>query len=277
MTDPRAVTAHYTRVDLLARLDLALREDGVDPAHPSLDDLAPYDQFHGRGIEATEELGRLLAPDRAERILDVGSGLGGPARVFAARHGCQVTGIDLTPEFCEVARTLTHRVGLDGKVEFHAADALLLPFADATFDAAYSMNVSMNIADKDTFYRSIHRVLKPGGRLALSEITRGPTGTVHYPTPWAATAKASFLSTRDETRRGLIAAGFDVLRIEDTTELARAYAARSRALVERGEKPPHRAVLLVHGDVARDAIANSGRALRDGATIPIEVLAKKPA
>lgn len=275
MTTARDITAHYTRVDLLARLDDALEDDGVDPQHPSLEDLAPYDQFHGRGLEATEEIGRLLRPTAGERIIDVGSGLGGPARWIAAQHGCHVSGIDLTPEFCAVARTLTQRLGLEDRVEFQAADALALPFPDATFDAAYSMNVSMNIADKDAFCRSIHRVLKPGGRLVLSEIARGATGTVGYPTPWAASAASSFLATPDETLRYLIAAGFDVLQVEDTSAQARVFAARSREAVDRGEKPPHRAVMLVHGDVARDAMANSARGLRDGATVPIEILAKK--
>jgi ubiquinone/menaquinone biosynthesis C-methylase UbiE len=275
MTTARDITAHYARVDLLSRLDAMLRDDGVDPARATLAELAPYDQFHGRGIEATEELGALLAPKAGDRILDVGSGLGGPARWLATQYGCRVTGIDLTAEFVEVARTLSRRLGLEDRVDFQAADALDLPFGAGTFDGAYSMNVSMNIADKDAFYRSIHRVLKPGAPLVLSEVARGDTGTIGFPTPWAATAASSFLSTRDATRSGLIAAGFDVVRFEETRAQALAFAARSRALVGQGGKPPHRAVILVHGDVAQAAMANSARALRDGAFVPIDVLARK--
>jgi len=275
VTTARDITAHYTRVDLLSRLDAMLRDDGVEPERATATELAPYDQFHGRGIEATEELGAALAPKAGDRILDVGSGLGGPARWLATQYGCRVTGVDLTPEFVAVARTLSRRLGLEGRVDFQTADALDLPFAAATFDGAYSMNVSMNIADKDGFYRSIHRVLKPGAPLVLSEVARGGTGTLAFPTPWAATSASSFLATSDATRNGLIAAGFDVIRFDETREQALAFAARSRALVEQGGKPPHRAVILVHGDVAQAAMANSARALRDGAFVPIEVLARK--
>lgn len=275
MTTARDITAHYTRGDLLSRLDAMLGDDGVDPTRATLAELAPYDQFHGRGIEATEELGATLAPKAGDRILDVGSGLGGPARWLATQCGCHVTGVDLTPEFVAVARTLSRRLGLEDRVDFQTADALDLPFAAATFDGAYSMNVSMNIADKDAFYRSIHRVLKPGAPLVLSEVAEGSGGTLGFPTPWAATAAASFLSTPDATRSGLIAAGFDVICFEETREQALAFAARARALVEQGGKPPHRAVILVHGDVARAAMANAARALRDGAFVPIEVLARK--
>ena len=275
MTTARDITAHYTRGDLLSRLDAMLGDDGVDPTRATLAELAPYDQFHGRGIEATEELGATLAPKAGDRILDVGSGLGGPARWLATQCGCHVTGVDLTPEFVAVARTLSRRLGLEDRVDFQTADALDLPFAAATFDGAYSMNVSMNIADKDAFYRNIHRVLKPGAPLVLSEVAEGSGGTLGFPTPWAATAAASFLSTPDATRSGLIAAGFDVICFEETREQALAFAARARALVEQGGKPPHRAVILVHGDVARAAMANAARALRDGAFVPIEVLARK--
>lgn len=275
MTTARDITAHYTRGDLLSRLDAMLGDDGVDPTRATLAELAPYDQFHGRGIEATEGLGATLAPKAGDRILDVGSGLGGPARWLATQCGCHVTGVDLTPEFVAVARTLSRRLGLEDRVDFQTADALDLPFAAATFDGAYSMNVSMNIADKDAFYRSIHRVLKPGAPLVLSEVAEGSGGTLGFPTPWAATAAASFLSTPDATRSGLIAAGFDVICFEETREQALAFAARARALVEQGGKPPHRAVILVHGDVARAAMANAARALRDGAFVPIEVLARK--
>ena len=139
-----------------------------------------------------------------DHLLDVGSGIGGPARYFARRYGCRVTGIDLTAEFCDVARALTRSVGLDGKVDFECGNALAMPFAKGTFDGAYSMNVSMNIADRAGLYREMHRVLKPGGWLMLSELAKGTGGDLDYPTPWAASADASFLSTPENTQRGLV-------------------------------------------------------------------------
>src|SRR5213594_2219429 len=164
------MSAHYSPGNLLARLNAALIDDGIDPEHPTMEALAPYDQFHGRGLEATLEIAELVEAGSADHILDIGSGIGGPARYFASRFGCRVTGIDLTPEFCDVARHLTRAVGLDDKVAFEQGDALKMPFADASFDGAYSMNVAMNIADKAGFYREIHRALKSGGWLVLSEI-----------------------------------------------------------------------------------------------------------
>jgi ubiquinone/menaquinone biosynthesis C-methylase UbiE len=273
MHSDRAVSRHYSRVDLFARLAAALVEDGVDPDHPTLEALAPYDQFHGRGIDATTEVAGLIEASASDHLLDIGSGIGGPARYFANRFGCRVTGIDLTPEFCDVARRLTRLLGLDDRVSFEVGDATAMPFPDSGFDGAYSMNVSMNIADKRGFYREIRRVLKPGARLVLSEIAKGVGGDLDYPTPWASSADTSFLSTPDDTRSGLVEEGFEVVRIDNTREEALAAGARARAMVERGEKPPHRAVVLVHGEMAGQASANTARALLDGRIVPIEVLA----
>jgi len=270
----RDITAHYSRVDILDRLAAELGSDGVAPEDWSIATLAPYDHFHGRGLEATEEVAAALAARPGMRILDAGSGIGGPARWIAHKYGCRVTGVDLTSGFVAAATALSARLGMSAVTDFEVADALQLPFSDATFDGAYSMNVAMNIADKAGFYRSLHRVLKPGSTLVLSEIARGE-GEIRYPMPWAETAAASFLSTAEETRDGLVAAGFDVLGIGDTRAKALAFGARSREIVERGGRPPHRAVILIHGDVARDAMTNSARALRDGATVPIEVVARK--
>lgn len=269
------ISAHYSRGNLLARLNAALIDDGIDPEHPTMEALAPYDQFHGRGLEATLEIAELVEAGSADHILDIGSGIGGPARYFASRFDCRVTGIDLTPEFCDVARHLTRLLNLEERVKFELGDALAMPFADASFDGAYSMNVSMNIADKDTFYREINRVLKPGGWLLLSEVAKGDGGEPNYPMPWAASARASFLSTPEETRRGLLQAGFDVVRLQSTLEEARAFGARSRAMVERGEKPPHRAVMLIHGEIASQAMANTSRGLLEARIIPIELLSRK--
>ena len=170
------VTTHYSRGDLRDHLYKALAEDGIDPGHLSIEALAPYDQFHGRGLEATVEIADQLQVEPDDHLLDIGSGIGGPARYFAHRFGCEVTGIDLTAEFCDVARDLTRVLGLEKWVKFELGNALAMPFADGCFDGAYSMNVSMNIADKGAFYREIHRVLKPGAWLMLSEIAKGAGG-----------------------------------------------------------------------------------------------------
>ena len=274
MSDAGVIAAHYTSGDLLARLEARLREDGVDPSNPTVDALAPYDHFHGRGLEATEDMAALLPVAATDHVLDVGSGLGGPARYLARRFGCRVSGIDLTTEFCDVARHLTALLGLKERVSVRQGDALAMPFGDATFDGAYSMNVSMNIADKRVLYREVRRVLKPGAWLMLSEVTLGPGGAPDYPTPWARTASSSFLATEDETRESLRACGFAIVILRDTTEAALAYGARARALVEAGGKAPHRAVSLIHGELAEEAAANSARALKERRAVPIELLCR---
>lgn len=269
------IAEHYAAGDLLGRLEAQLRADGADPAHPTIEALAPYDQFHGRGLEATEDMAALVAVRPSDHLLDVGSGLGGPARWLSARFGCSITGVDLTPEFCAIAEHFSRLVGLDARVRFQVGDALAMPFSDATFNGAYSMFVSMNIADKAQLYREIHRVLEPGGWLVLSEIAQGSDGGVSYPTPWAATAAQSFLSTVEETRAGLRSAGFEVELVKNDLQRSLDFAARSRALIERGEKPPYRANALIHGDAAGATLANVSRGYKEGSLIPIEVVARK--
>ena len=273
--DSSEISSYYTRGNLLCRLKAALAQDGMDAENPTAEALAPYDQFHGRGLEATLDIARFIAARATDHILDIGSGIGGPARYFASRFGCKVSAIDLTPEFCDVARHLTRVLGLDNRVTFETGDALAMPFADASFDGAYSMNVSMNIADKSGLYREIQRVLNPGAWLVLSEIAKGTGGEVDYPTPWAASASTSFLATPEETRAFLLTAGIEVISLRSSADDARAFAERSRSMVERGEKPPHRAVMLIHGENAAEAMSNTSRALSQGSIVPIEVLGRK--
>jgi SAM-dependent methyltransferase len=269
------VSKHYSSGNLLERLNAALVQDGVDPDFPQIGMLAPYDQFHGRGLEATQEIADLLEIDETDHILDIGSGIGGPARFMAHRFGCQVTGIDLTAEFCDVARHLTQLLGLQSRVRFQLGNALAMPFAGASFDGAYSMNVSMNIADKAAFDREIHRVLRPGAWLMLSEIARGDGADLDYPTPWAQSARTSFLSTPEETLRGIKDAGFEVVESRNTSEQALAFGARSGELVAQGQKPPHRAIQLIHGAIAPQAMANSARGMSEARIVPIEILSRK--
>ena len=269
------VVEHYGTGALLARLESALRADGADPAHPTIEALAPYDQFHGRGLEATEDMAALVDVRQTDHLLDVGSGLGGPARWLSTRFGCRITGIDLTPEFCTIAEHFTRLIGLDARVHFQVGNALAMPFDDGTFEGAYSMFVSMNIANKPQLYREVFRVLRSSGWLVLSEIARGNEGDVLYPTPWAATAADSFLSTADDTQDALRSAGFEVELVRNDLERTLEYGAKVRALVERGERPPYRANALIHGDTASAMLANVARGYQDGSLVPIEFVARK--
>jgi 2-polyprenyl-3-methyl-5-hydroxy-6-metoxy-1,4-benzoquinol methylase len=274
MADEQRISSHYSSGALMARLRAALAAEGVDPDRPTAEQLAPFDHFHGRGLEATQQAADLVSASPADHILDVGSGIGGPARYFAKRFGCRVSGIDLTAEFCDVARVLTRAVGLADRIAFEQGNALAMPFADASFDGAYSLNVSMNIADKAGLYREVRRALKPGGWFVLAEVAQGPAGAPTYPTPWARTAETSFLSTPGETHDALEAAGFAIVQSRDTVADSAAFTARSRAMIARGEKPPFHAVYLIHGDLAREMAANGARDLAAGKIIPIEILCR---
>ena len=240
MTDRSAeIERHYGRGGLLDRILAALQEAGKDIKHLTIDDLAPIDEFHSRRRLATEELARMLAPKPGETLLDVGSGLGGPARYLAKVCGCRVTGVDLTAEFVATANELARRAGLSDQVEFRQGSALDLPLADGSVDLAWSQNVAMNIADRPRYYAQMRRVLKPGGRLAIQDVAQGPAGAPHYPVMWADTPATSFLRTPEETRALLEAAGFKVITWQDNTDaaIAEAKAERARAASSPGERP----------------------------------------
>jgi ubiquinone/menaquinone biosynthesis C-methylase UbiE len=258
------VARHYRREGLLEGVLAALREAGKDIDRLTIDDLAPVDELHSRRRLATEELARLLAPEAGERVLDIGSGLGGPARYLAKEYGCRVTGVDLTPEFVATATELTRRTGMADLVEFRQGSALELPFADASFDRAWSQNVVMNIADRARYYAEAHRVLKPGGRLAIQDVTQGPGGAPIYPVMWADTPATSFLRTAEETRRLLEQAGFAILAWEDKTATAIAEAEAERARMAAAGERPILGIHLIVGQSFVEKARNGQRNMREG-------------
>jgi SAM-dependent methyltransferase len=258
------VEAHYTRTDLGEIIVAALKAAGKDLDHLTPDDLAPVDEFHGGQRPATVRLAELVGFSGNERVLDVGSGLGGPSRYIAWRYGCRVSGIDLTTEFCRVAEMLTRLTRLVGRVDYRQGNALDLPFDDQSFDVVWSQNAAMNIADRERLYGEMQRVLKPGGKLALQEVAAGPGGDPHYPVQWAHEPSTSFLLTQQAIRENLEMAGFRVLVWQDTTEEAR-QAAQARTRHVEGP-PPVLGTHLIIGDDWRAMFRNSARNLDERRT-----------
>jgi ubiquinone/menaquinone biosynthesis C-methylase UbiE len=158
---------------LIDRIEQALKQDGKDTSNLSIDDLAAVDEFHIRGREATAEVTELADIQANEHVLDVGSGIGGPARYLATTRGCEVTGIDLTAEYCDVANYLAGKVCLADRVRHQQANALELPFEDESFDVAWTQHISMNIPDKHAFFAEVARVVKPGGRVVVYDPIKG--------------------------------------------------------------------------------------------------------
>jgi SAM-dependent methyltransferase len=242
-----AIEAHYslTAATQLASAILA-RFEGDRPV--SVAELSAIDQLHSRGVVATRELARLAGIAPGETLLDVGSGIGGPARQLAAEFGARVTGIDLTPSFCEVARILSNRTDLGDRVRFLRASALALPLADNSVDIAWAQHVAMNIADKPALYDELNRVLRRHGRLALHEIFTGEVSPPHYPVPWARTAGNSFLEA-PETLRQRLSARFELVTWRDATAATIAWAKETQArrlALPTGAPPPIPA--LIFGD-----------------------------
>ena len=227
-----AIETHYTRADLGDVILAALEKAGKDVNRLTPEDLAPIDQFHIRGRTATLELARAAGLDAAKHVLDVGSGVGGTSRCLAKEFGCRVTGIDLTAEYCRTAAMLSAKTSLAHLVDCRQGDATKIPFDDQAFDVVWTEHVAMNIPDKTGLYKEMHRVLRPGGTLAIYDVLAGPTGPVLFPVPWARTPDTSFLVSPNELRKLLEEAEFTVTDWSDTTEAC--------VVCDSGRKDPQR-------------------------------------
>src|SRR5437762_13069085 len=131
-----AVAEHYGSAGIAERVLAALREAKGPDAPVTPDALAPFDHFHGRGVVATQEIAAQLALKPGERVLDIGSGIGGPARWFAAKYDVQGTGVDLTPGFCTAAEALNAAPRLARPVAIRQGRAPAVPAAEGALRAA---------------------------------------------------------------------------------------------------------------------------------------------
>ena len=253
------VRDHYRATGLTERLKVALAAIGPEDQRLTPEQLGMLDQFHTRGLAATADLARLAGIVANMSVLDVGSGVGGPARFLAATYGCRVEGVDLSEPFVDAARYLTGRTGQGGRVSFRAASALDLPFDAGGFHVVLLQHVAMNIVDRPRLYRELRRVLKSGGRFATYDVVLAG-GEPLYPLPWARTPATSFLLTAAATREAIEPAGFRTLTWQDDTEAAKAWAAQLRA----SGPPPSPKLGVVMGPDFAELSANLARNLMDG-------------
>jgi len=250
-SDARATNAYWGRDGLERRILDALAAAGKNVDALTIDDLAPADQFHGGGKPATERLARLAGLKPGTRVLDVGGGLGGPARTLAVQFGCRVTVIDLTESYVRAATALTARLGLADRVTHRVGDALALDAGGEPFDVVWTQNSGMNIEDKERLYAGFARVLRPDCLLMIQEPMAGSVQPVVFPVMWARDASASFLRSPDAMRALIEAAGFQVRAWEDVTD--EVTGPSSAAVI-----PAHSVQRIIMGD-ALDAIIQAGQ------------------
>ena len=272
----RSAAEHWGKGDVYEPIVAALRAMGKDLDRLTIEDLAPIDQVHARGLPATAELADRLPVKAGHHLVDIGCGLGGPARYMAKRFGCKVSGIDITPPWVDAGNRLTALVGMEKQVRIELGDGQRLPYEDATFDGGYAQHVTMNVADRAAFYGEAFRVLKPGAYFALTEHGLGAAGAPHHPTPWSMDGSGAWLKTPAQTRAYLEQAGFVEISIADT---GAKYVAGYRKTIERAEQgtlPPLNLSLLL-GPTTLQRQRNACRNIEEGRTHPIEVLCRKPA
>ena len=274
MADAKAIAAHWARGDVYASIVSALEKMSKPLTGLTVEDLAPVDHFHARGFPATVELADRMPIKAGQRILDIGCGLGGPARYIAKRFQCTVDGIDITAAFVEAAQKLTALIGMQRQVKIELGDGQRLPYADAIFDGAYAQHVTMNVSDRATFFAEAHRVLKPGAFFALTEHGLGPKGNPYYPLPWSEDGSGAYLVTPSDTRALLEKTGFANIIVEDTGPKYLAGYKKAIERAEAGTLPPLGAHLLM-GETALQKTRNAARNIEEGRTHPIELICRK--
>ena len=270
------VAAHYTTGSVLARIDAALADLGLDPQTASAEDLKPVDEFHTGGFEATSALLDQLQVTPEMRVVDIGAGLGGTARFVAATTGAHVTGIDLTPEYVEAGRVLTERAGLADRVDLREGSATALPLDDGAADLALMFHVGMNIAEKDLLMQEAARVLRPGGRFAIFDVMRDEgEGPLVFPVPWASRAETSFVDPPEVYQAAAAAAGMVPVAMRARRQFALDFFAGVFRRVQEEGSPPLGLHLLM-GPEAGDKLRNYVANIEARRLVPVEMIFARP-
>ena len=266
-----ALNQHYGQSNLNQTILSALEQAGKDVNVLTRRDLIAFEEFHVRGRKATRELAQEAGLERGMQLLDVGCGIGGPARTLAAEFGCHVTGVDITHEYCQAAEMLSDLVGLGTETTFRQGNALALPFEPNSFDVVWMQHMSMNIEDKETLYQEAHRVLRPNGRLIFYALFSGDSTPLHYPVPWANDASISFLVQPSITHDIFSQLGFTEHTWRNVTEDCIAWFRKIRSNAQASSPSPLGLQLLM-GTNARQKIGNLFRNLSEGRVVMMEAI-----
>lgn len=266
---------HWATGDVYSLIISALTSLGKPLESLTVEDLAPVDHFHARGFPATVELADRLPIRPGQHLVDIGCGLGGPARYIAKRFQCVVSGVDITPPFALAGNKLSALLRMQDQVKIELGDGQSLPYASSSFDGGYTQHVTMNVPDRPKFFAEAFRVLRPGAFFALTEHGLGPTGQPHHPVPWSSDGSFEYLVTPDETRHRLEEAGFEDIEMEDT---GAKYLVGYKAMIERAESGtlPPLGIHLLMGETALQKARNAALNIEEGRTNPIQVICRKP-
>jgi SAM-dependent methyltransferase len=274
MINARSISDHWGTGDVYSRIIDAMKAAGIDPETVTVEQLAPVDHFHARGFPATIELADALPIKAGQQLVDIGCGIGGPARYLAQRFGCKVNGLDITAPFVEAGNKLTALVGMQDSVTIEHGDGQKLPYADTTFDGGYAQHVTMNVPDRGAFFDEAFRVLKPGAFFALTEHGLGARGDPHHPLPWSEDGSGAYLMRPQDTVAILKKSGFSDIQVTDTGEKYLRGYLRAIELAQMGEAPVFGTHILL-GKLAPQIIRNAARNIEEGRTHPVQIICRK--
>ena len=265
------VSRHYTHGNLQKEIRLALQSMGVDLEHLTIDALAPVDEFHIGGRAATHRLASLLQILPHHKVLDLGCGIGGPARYMSKTYEIEVTGIDLTQEFVDTGNALNEWTHLAEKITLIQGSILDIPFEPSSFDHCYMIHVGMNIQDKSRLFEEVFTVLKPGGSFGIYDIMHSGMGTVDYPVPWANAPEYSFLASPSEYKSLLGEGGFQILHQEERSLFAKEFFE-----AQQQKTPTPLGLHTLIGPNMKVQFRNMISAIFADAIAPVEIIAQKP-
>ena len=265
MSQDTAIEKHYGRPGLLKRMLRTLENKGISENDLTFETLAPVDEFHVGGLDATRRILNRLTLFPQDRLVDLGCGTGGPARAIAAISGCHVSGFDLTREFIETGTTLNHMTGMADRVSLAQASILDVPAADATFSHAVMLHVGMNVADKEGIMREAFRLLRPGGRFCVYDVMQTGDGALTFPLPWASDPSFSAVVRPDAYLAAGLAAGFMLEAQHDES------AGMARMLTSMSDSGPAN-----RPDNGSDPFHNLARHIEEAVVAPTEIYLRKP-